>query len=349
MAPAPLVLVTGATGHIGFRTLAQVLQAGYRARVSSRSLASAEKLRSLPSISPYADNLSFVEVSDFLAPGAFDTAVQDATYIIHVASPIPDATISGSGNHYDPDRDYVQPAIQGTLGLLESAAKASSVKRIVITASVGILAPKPGATSVGPDDLKTAPGIDEQKASHWFAYTASKVLAHQKANEWVAEHKPQFDVVWVLPGYVMGRNEPVQTADGLLERASSNGTMLLYALGKDSPNQEPRSLDLVLVDDVAETHVKALTASNLRNGERLIATYNGGIKGYSDIDPFVNKWFPDAVKSGLVPLGGQVTGMRANFDSSKTTEKLGIEFHGVEDMAKSLIGQYVELKAKEGR
>ena len=102
---APLVLITGATGHIGFRTLAVALEAGYRARVSSRSLQMAEKLRSLPSIKPHADKVEFVEIPDFLAPGAFDNAVQGVSYIIHVASPIPDATIPGSGTHFDADHD----------------------------------------------------------------------------------------------------------------------------------------------------------------------------------------------------------------------------------------------------
>lgn len=347
MSTAPLVLITGATGHIGFRVLAQVLEAGYRARVTSRNLASAEKLRFLPSVVPFASQLSVVEIPDALAPNAFDAAARDATYIIHVASPIPSATVAGSGDHYDADGDFVQPAIQSTIGLLESAAQAGGVKRVVITSSVAVLAPQPGATSVSPDDLRPVPDAEAQKASHWAAYAASKILAHQKGNEWVSEHNPTFDVVWVLPGYVMGRNEPVQSAEGLLERASSNGTMLLYALGKDSPGGEPRSLDLVLVDDVARTHVKALTAENVVGGERLVANYNGEVKGYSDIDPFVQKWFPQAVESGLLPLGGKVDGMRFGFDSSKTTEKLGVEFKGVEGMVKSLIGQYVELVQKE--
>ncbi|ETN40907.1 uncharacterized protein HMPREF1541_05187 [Cyphellophora europaea CBS 101466] len=346
---APLVLITGATGHIGFRTLAVALEAGYRARVSSRSLQMAEKLRSLPSIKPHADKVEFVEIPDFLAPGAFDNAVQGVSYIIHVASPIPDATIPGSGTHFDADHDFVQPAIQGTLNLLRSATRASSLTRIIITSSVAILAAREGATFIGPDDLKVAPTAEEQRTSQWQAYTASKVLAHQKANEWVAEHKPSFDIVWVLPGYTMGRNEPVRTRARLLDRASSNGTMLLYALGKDSPANEPRPLDLVLVDDVAETHVRALTAKNLGNGERLVANFPGDIKAYSEIDPYVKKWFPAAVESGLVPLGGQVVGRRGNYDSEKTTEKLGVRFSGLEEMVRSLIGQYVELAAEEER
>jgi len=49
-------------------------------------------------------------------------------YIIHVASPF----------HFkvtDYNRDFYEPAIQGTKGILKEAAKEKSVKRVVITSS----------------------------------------------------------------------------------------------------------------------------------------------------------------------------------------------------------------------
>lgn len=45
-------------------------------------------------------------------------------------------------------KDFIDPAVQGTLGLLRSAAKSLSVKRIVITSSVVVLDfEKPGRIS----------------------------------------------------------------------------------------------------------------------------------------------------------------------------------------------------------
>lgn len=55
----------------------------------SRKLSSAEKLKDLPSIKPYAESLEFIEVPDMLAEGAFDSAVQGVEYILHLASPSP--------------------------------------------------------------------------------------------------------------------------------------------------------------------------------------------------------------------------------------------------------------------
>lgn len=141
----PLVLITGAAGHIGFRTLVFTLQAGYRARVSSRKLAQAEALRNVESIKPYLDSIEFVEVPDFLANGAFDEAVRGVDYVLHLASLIPAPELAG-----DVKKHILEPAVRGTVGMLQSAAKSNLVKRVVMTSSVVVLAATPGATMPGP-------------------------------------------------------------------------------------------------------------------------------------------------------------------------------------------------------
>jgi nucleoside-diphosphate-sugar epimerase len=80
-------------------------------------------------VTPYLDQIESIIVPDITASGAYDEAVQDVEYIIHVASPTPNPTIT------DFDRDLNQPARQGTVGILESAYKRSGIKKIVITAS----------------------------------------------------------------------------------------------------------------------------------------------------------------------------------------------------------------------
>jgi nucleoside-diphosphate-sugar epimerase len=52
----------------------------------------------------------------------------DVDYIIHVASPF-------HFNVTDYNKDFYEPAIQGTTGILKEAIKEKSVKRIVITSS----------------------------------------------------------------------------------------------------------------------------------------------------------------------------------------------------------------------
>lgn len=342
----PLVLVTGATGHIGFGVLALLLKSGYQARVASRRLASVEKLKELPSIRPYANSVSFIEVPDFLAEHAFDEAVKGVDYIIHLASPIPDP--AHAGTEFDVRKDYIEPAVQGNFGLLQAATTSPSVKRIVITSSVVILKSKPegNATKVGPDDL--APLLDisayEYSRNPRIAYAESKKQSNAAVEEFIAQRKPQYDVVHVLPAFVQGRNETVTSVKELRERVSSNTTMVNYVLGTKEEGVAPSNL--VLLDDVAAAHVAALSSEIVSDGERFIAVYPEEVP-WNTIDPIVQKLFPAEVDSGFLPLGGSQPGYFIPFDTSNTTEKLGVKFHGPEDMVKSLIGQLLELKHAE--
>ena len=335
----PLVLITGATGHIGFRTLAQLLEAGYRARVTSRSLASADRLKALPSIKPYLDSVETVEVPDVLKEGAFDEVVKGVDYVLHLASPLPDASLS----NFDLDSTYIGPAIQGTVGMLKSASKATSVKRVVITASIGVLAPQEGKPTVGPNDIGAVPSRELMQSNAWVAYKGSKILAHEAAVKYTTDNSPHFEVLHILPGYVQGRNETAIKAKTLFDFPSSNATMVQYVMGVKG--EMPFPCNLVHVEDVAAVHVAALAIKNVQNGERF--TVSGPQIAYKDIDEIVKRLFPEEVKSGLLPLGGEVQGAGMNLDISSTREKFGIEVQGLEAMVQSLIGQYVELLKKE--
>ncbi len=84
-------------------------------------------------------SLTFVVVPDMTIPGAFNSALQGIDGVIHCASPMPpmDAKI-------DPEI-ILGPAVKMTTGILEDAAKVSTVKRVVITSSVVTLyEPKQG-------------------------------------------------------------------------------------------------------------------------------------------------------------------------------------------------------------
>jgi nucleoside-diphosphate-sugar epimerase len=329
----PLVLITGATGHIGFRTLATLLKAGYAARVTSRKLASAEKLKHTESVKPYANDVSFVEIPDVLASGAYDDAVKDVEYILHLASPIPDASLSGN-----PKKHYVDPAVQGTIRMLESAAKSPSVKRVVVTSSVVVLAPKaPGAT-IGPSDFADIPNEDDIEDNMWVAYRASKVIAHHKSVEWMEEHKPKFDLVYVLPAYVQGRNELVTRKEDV--HNGSNDVMVDLLLGmKGKP---PKFANNVFVDDVADVEIAALDQQKVKTGDCLIASPGKGIV-WDDVTVLAKKLFPEAVASGVLPLGGEQASITVDYDVSYTERVTGVKFRGLEEQVKSLIGQYVEL------
>ena len=335
----PVVLITGATGHIGFRTLVFTLQAGYRARVSSRKLAQAEALKNAESIKPYIDSLEFVEVPDFLTEGAFDEAVSGVDYILHLASPIPIPEFAE-----DVKKHMLDPAVRGTVGMLQSAAKSRSVKRVVITSSVVVLAPKPGTDVAGPEDLAPVPDPDNVPANEWVAYRASKILAYHAAEEFMASQQPSFDLINIMPSFVQGRNELVTSKENV--RNGSNGFMVDVVLGVKGG--QPRRASTVYVDDVAKVEVLALDPKLAKNGDNFIVAGSPSGKSifWNDVTEIAGKLFPKAVKNGVLPLGGDQETIPANYDVSKTEEAFGFRLAGLETQVKSLIGQYVELASK---
>jgi nucleoside-diphosphate-sugar epimerase len=339
----PLVLITGGTGHIGSCTLAFALTKGYRARVSSRNLASAHKLKDLPSIKPHISDVEFVEVPDLLAPGAFDEAVKNVDYILHLASPIPEPD---SPETVDVKKDYVEPAVKGTIGILESAAKSPSVKRVVITSSIVVLAPKEGSTApIGPDDLAPVPDPERVEPKPWAAYPASKRIAHDAATKFMETKHPKFDLIRIMPAYVQGRNQLVQDKDKL--RGGSNDVMMDLILGRKAP--APRFGSTVLVDDVAKMLVLALESEHAKGGENYIAAGSPSGKGirWEDATEIARELFPEAVKSGILPLGGRQDSVTVDYDVSKSEKAFGFEFADLKTQVKNLVGQYVELASKQ--
>ena len=115
-----LVLLTGATGLIGFRVLIFCLRKGYRVRVALRALAKKAQILSTPSVRDLGTetNLTFVEIPDISIPRAFDEALQDVDYVIHVAAPIASANPSSIGVDLAPH--YFKPTTDAALHLLSS-------------------------------------------------------------------------------------------------------------------------------------------------------------------------------------------------------------------------------------
>ena len=60
--------------------------------------------------------------------------LDNVAYIVHLASPL-------TGNGTDARKDFIDPAVKGTTAILEAARKVSTIKKVVITASVASLIP----------------------------------------------------------------------------------------------------------------------------------------------------------------------------------------------------------------
>lgn len=151
---------------IGFRTLVFLLEAGYKVRAAVRNQSGFDRISKLKPIAPYASQLTSTVVPDITTPGAYDEAVLGVEYIVHVASPL----ASNAPPGIDYDSYMIQPAIHGTVGILESAIKTTGIKRIVITGSImSIVTPQTlvsgqyiNGKSAIPIHLSTAPRDEYQ-------------------------------------------------------------------------------------------------------------------------------------------------------------------------------------------
>jgi nucleoside-diphosphate-sugar epimerase len=308
--------------------LVSSLEAGYKVRAVVRRPAAAKQIKAAKSTQPFLGNLEIVFVEDLLKDGAYDEAVKDMDYVLHIASPVS----RPSENYY---ADFIEPAVQGTLGLLRSASKSPSVKRVVITSSIAVL-------DIGRDaplaahDLGSVPAVDAEFPNSFVGYSASKRIALNEATKYIESAKPSFDVIHILPAVILGRNELVsQTSDF---QSGTNRYAVNIALGNDAPN--PMIGATVFVNDSADIHVKALDPRV--KGNRNFLTASGSVV-WADVNEIIKKEFPDA---GL-KLGGKMDTRPAVFDARETEEVFGIKWVGFEEQVKSVVGHYLEVEAKE--
>ena len=338
-----LILITGATGHLGYRTLILALEAGYSVRAAVRSQANVEKILAAPSIKALdpGPKLDFVYVPDITADGAYDDALSGVKAIIHIASPL-----SSCLSAEDHERDIVTPAVKGTTNILKAAAKEPSVKRIVVTSSPTAI--KPWAEIIGADNdhvytaEESAPDPSGPYTSTFEAYATAKVKALNATREYVKTEKPTFDVINIMPVFIVGKNELITNAKDIL-----HGTNLFaFAPILGHKSSMPSAGAVNHLDDVAKVHILSLNPAV--EGNQDFGIQAGGTEGivWDDGIEIVKRRFPEAVKDGRLPANGSQPTKKAKFDTSRTERVLGIKFRSFEDALVSVTEHYLELLEK---
>lgn len=347
MAASNLLVLTGATGFLGFKVLTIALAAGYNVRLVVRSASKASKVLNSPSIKALnlsQEKLSFVVVEDMEAPNVFDEAVKGATYVIHCASPIPSFGGEAPPTPEQYDEFFVQAARRSTIGLLESSRKAGTIKRIVITSSIVAVTPFHYYLGQGDDKIFDAEyRIPLDKGPYGFefqAYSASKAAALNESETWVKENKPGFDLISILPGWIFGADELATTVQDF-ESSSTNSVLLGLLRGNQS--DIPSNSNSVLVDDAARIHVLALNPK-IPGNQAFMASADG-VNGmvWEDGIKVLKENFPEAIAQGLVKTTGKQPTLTTRVDAKKTEETFGIKLAGFDEQVKSLVSQWVEI------
>ncbi|HET8846705.1 MAG TPA: aldehyde reductase, partial [Ktedonobacteraceae bacterium] len=249
-----LVLVTGGSGFIGVHCILQLLEAGYRVRTTIRSLKREPEVRAMLKVGGVdaGDALSFA-AADLLSDEGWSEAVSGCDFVLHVASPFPNAT----PKHED---ELIVPAREGALRVLR-AARDAGVKRVVLTSSFAAIGygSKPAQGQLFSEVDWSDPDSGEKSIS---AYAKSKTLAERAAWDFIASEGGSLELAVVNPVAVFG---PVLGPD-----YSTSIQLLQRLLDGTMPGCPRLSFGVVDVRDVADLHLRAMTDPAAR-GERFLA------------------------------------------------------------------------------
>lgn len=329
--PSPNLLITGVTGFIGFKVLLDALEAGYSVRAAVRSASQSESLRSHPKVKAVAQDgkLEFVEVPDLLVPGAYEEALKGVTYVIHLAAPLPSPAL-------DPQTGIYEPALKSTVNMLDSASKATSLKKLVITSSVFANAPSLPDPSVEVTAATRQPDLPGPFDNHLSAYIGGKIAALNATDRFIKEHKPSFAVVNIMPGFVFGKDDKALTVKDIT--TGTNRLLLLVVTGGSIPYPLPAGAAHVY--DVAKVHLLALK-------DGVVGDF-GVTKEhvFNDAWDVVLKHFPKAVEAGTFSKGDQQT-YPVKWNARATEDYFGFNLKTYEDAVVDFVVQYLECLEKE--
>lgn len=238
----PILLITGINGYIGSWVTLKALESGeYQVRGTVRDKTNEKKIQPLrDALGDRFDQLELVN-ADLTDKDSLKDAVRGCQYVLHVASPFPPESPKN-------EDDIIKPAVEGTLGIIE-ACIGSEVKRIVTTSSCAAI-------------LDFSHGNIEVDETHWpeitkttTPYVKSKILAEKSAWEYLdtlSEEEKTFEYVSVNPGLVTG---PL-----LVKAEGASQTIISSLLTGKYPGVPQVYIPIVDVRNVADAHIKALTA-----------------------------------------------------------------------------------------
>ncbi|TLD09557.1 hypothetical protein PspLS_11822 [Pyricularia sp. CBS 133598] len=328
-------LVTGGNGFIALHVVTALLKKGYivHATVRSSNVKKTAALCALRERHP-AGQLQIFD-ADLLTPGSFAKAMQGCSVVHHIASPfiLPERIKDG-------ERQCVRPALQGTRNVLASVNETYSVRRVVLTSSVGAIYGDIKDVTDCMDGTLSEEYWNETSTSFHYPYHYSKVLAEKEA--WrITKEQSRWDMVVICPGLVLGPS--------LSEGGSDSGSLLLMdqILGGQFFFGMP-NLNVAIADvrEVATAHVQAAELA-WASGRYIVADAEAcplvdiarvcrSQKGASRLIPKYR--VPDLLFRFCAPLYrlsqywmSRNLGVRFSIDNSRSVKDLGIQYRPLEE------------------
>ncbi|NSZ18553.1 NAD-dependent epimerase/dehydratase family protein [Agrobacterium vitis] len=327
------MLVTGGSGFVACHLILQLLEMDAAVHATVRSLRNVAKIKPLTDMQArFPGKLTLYE-ADLLTPGSFDAAIAGCAIVFHVASPfkLPEKIKDGQ-------REMVEPALQGTRNVLGSVNRTESVRRVVMTSTIGAIfgdyidVRSMKNNTVAEEYFNTSSNVQNNP------YHYSKVLAEKEAWK-IQGEQSRWSLTTINPGMILGPS---------LTPASESGSLFLLDemfKGYFFYGMPDLSLACVDVRDVAQAHIRAALNPDAKGRYILAENHTRTfleIAGYARrVHPkpyLLPSWqIPNLVVRLIGPLFGLTQaymtnhlGIRFALDNRRSQSELGIAYRPFE-------------------
>lgn len=339
------VLVTGANGYVASWIVKKLLDQGFTVHAAVRSPENEAKVGHLTALANNAPGTLHFFQADLLHEGAYKEAMKGCEVVFHTASPF---TLDVK----NPQKELIEPAVQGTANVLQSANETGSVKRVVVTSSCAAMFTDAIDTLNTPKGHLTEEVWNKTASLDYQPYSLSKTLAEKKAWE-LAEAQIRWELVTINMSLVLGPPlNPRQTTSESMNilKQMGDGTMRFGV-----PNV---GIGVVDVRDVAEAHFQAGFNKNA-SGRYITSAHNSSfIEIAKALQPKYGKDYPISTKPMpkwllllIGPLINKALSRRYiknnvnidwKADNSKIKKELGIEFRPLQETMEDSFAALIE-------
>ena len=122
------IMITGATGYVAGWIVKKLLDEGMTVHAAVRNPENIESVRHLDALAAKSPGKIIYFKTDLLKESSYDEAMTGCELVFHTASPF-------TSKFTDPQKELVDPALDGTKNVLGSVNRTASVKRVVLTSS----------------------------------------------------------------------------------------------------------------------------------------------------------------------------------------------------------------------
>lgn len=336
------VMISGATGYVAGWIVKKLLDEGFTVHAPVRSPDNKEKLKHLDDIAVKSKGKIRYFKADLLDKGSYDEAMKDCELVIHTASPF---TMSVK----NPQKDLIDPALNGTRNVLDSVNRTETVKRVVLTSSCAAIYGDNKDIQEAPGQVLTEENWNTTSSLKHQPYSFSKTLAEKEAWK-INNAQDRWDLVTINPSFVLG--------PGVKATSTSESFSLIKQMGDGTFKTGVPEFFIGAVDvrDVAEAHYLAAFTPSARG--RYIASGTDSSfpeiasilrRKFGDAYPFPKKTLPKFMILLLGPLMGlkfrmlkRNVGYLFKADNSKIKKDLGITFRPLEDSVTEFFQQMID-------